>query len=318
MHASRYDNGISLALHNAAYRRSFFEVNEMHTKRFTRRVLAAAVALSGVALALPASADQLICTSATFNAVSSGGNIMVTCTTPTTNSTCSLTGNKAQIDPAGGSVTLTASCGTITSWTKDGAAISVSGTTFTDNYQSTTTGTSHTYQVTGSSGTSNTVTITQPAPGVVNPPPPPSGTVAQLCSAAGYNNVQTIEMAWGSGRYFTSKFGATGVAVFHFRTPGSTSPGNNGRLAGAENGGGPKLRHAVLSDTPCDFNHAFLPYNYADTTTVSIYYLVGGTSKSVPVLQPNTDYYLNVKNDPSQCTASACEMYMDFVPPAGL
>jgi hypothetical protein len=290
----------------------------MHTKRFTRRVLAAAAALSGVALALPASADQLICTSATFNAVSSGGNISVTCTPAvTSNPTCSLTGNKAQVDPAGGNVTLSASCGTVTSWTKDGAPLNLSGNTFTDTYQSTTSGTQHSYQVTGSGGTSNTVTVTQPAPGVVNPPPP-SGSVAEACSAAGYSNVQTIEMAWGSGRYFTSKFGATSVAVFHFRTPASTSPGNNGRLAGAENGGGPKLRHGVLSAAPCDFNHAFLPYNYADTTTVSIYYLVGGTSRSVPVLQPNTDYYLNVKNDPSQCTSGACDMFMDFVPPAGL
>jgi hypothetical protein len=290
----------------------------MHTNRFTRRVLAAAAALSGVALALPASADSLTCTSATFQAIASGGNITVTCSTPTTNSTCSLSGTKSQIDSSGGSVTLSASCGTVSSWSKDGAPLNVSGSSFTDSYQSTasTTSTSHTYQVTGSNGTSNTVTVTQLAAGVVNPPP--AGNVAQACSAAGYNNVQTIEMAWGSGRYFTSKFAPTGVAVFHFRTPAATSPGNNGRLAGAENGGGPKLRHAVLSSSPCDFNHAFLPYNYSDTTTVSIYYLVGGTSKSVPVLQPGTDYYLNVKNDPSQCTASACEMYMDFVPPAGL
>src|SRR5690348_719497 len=120
MHASRYDNGIRLALHIAAYRRSFFEVNEMHTKRFTRRVLAAGVALSGAVLALPAAADTFVCTAA-FQAIpDSSGNITanttVTCTPST--SACSLTGNKAQIDPLGGSVTLTASCGTITSWTK--------------------------------------------------------------------------------------------------------------------------------------------------------------------------------------------------------
>ena len=196
----------------------------MHTNRFTRRVLAAAAALSGVALALPASADSLTCTSATFQAIASGGNITVTCSTPTTNSTCSLSGTKSQIDSSGGSVTLSASCGTVSSWSKDGAPLNVSGSSFTDSYQSTasTTSTSHTYQVTGSNGTSNTVTVTQLAAGVANPPP--AGNVAQACSAAGYNNVQTVEMAWGSGRYFTSKFAPTGVAVFHFRTPAGTSP----------------------------------------------------------------------------------------------
>jgi hypothetical protein len=316
MYAPRYDNGIGLALHIAAYRRSFFEVNEMHTNQFTRRVLAAAVALSGVALALPASADSLTCTSATFNAVASGGNITVTCSTPTPNSTCSLTGNKAQIDATGGSVTLTASCGTITSWTKDGVPLSVLGTQFTDNYQSTTTGTSHAYQVTGSGGTSNTVTVTQSAPGVVVPPP--SGDVAQACAAAGYNNIQVMEMAWADGRYFTKGFSPTGVAVFHFRTPGTTSPGNKGRIAGAENSLGPKLRHAVLSAAACDFKHAFVPYNYSDQVTVSINYFVGGDSSTYPVLQPGRDYYLNVKNDPNSCTSAACDMYMDFVPPAGL
>jgi hypothetical protein len=317
MDATRYDKGIGLALHNAAYRRSFFEVNGMNTNRYTRRVLAAAVALSGVALALPASADSLTCTSATFQAIASGGNITVTCSTPSTNSTCSLTGTKAQIDSNGGSVTLTASCGTVTSWTKDGAPLNVSGSLFTDTYQSTTTAQTHSYLVTGSNGTSNTFTVSQLAPGVT-PPPTDGGTVAQTCAAAGYNNVQVVEMAWADGRYFTKGFSPTGVAVFHFRTPGATSPGNKGRIAGAENSLGPKLRHAVLSATPCDFNHSFVPYNYSDQVTVSINYFVGGDSSTYPVLQPGRDYYLNVKNDPKSCTSAACDMYMDFVPPAGL
>jgi hypothetical protein len=228
---------------------AFFEVNEMHTNRFTRRVLAAAVALSGVALALPASADTFVCTAATFQA--------------TPDSSGKITANPT---------------------------------------------------LTCTSSTSGVVNPPPPPP----PPPPPSGSVAEACAAAGYNNVQVIEMAWADGRYFTKGFSPTGVAVFHFRTPGATSPGNKGRIAGAENSLGPKLRHAVLSATPCDFGHSFIPYNYSDQVTVSVNYFVGGDSSTYLVLQPARDYYLNVKNDPKSCTSAACDMYMDFVPPAGL
>ena len=290
----------------------------MDTIRFTRRVLAAAAALSGIAFAVPASAATLTCTSATFQASPDGlGNITVSCASPTSGSTCTLSGNTSQIPSSGGSVALTASCGTVSSWKKDGVAINAVGNSFTDTYATTTspTNVSHQYLVTGSNGTSNTFTVTQLAAGSTAPP---SGTVAQACAAAGYSTVQVVEMAWSNARYLTSKFSPTSIVVFHFRTPSGTSPGTLGQLAGAEYGGGPKLRHAVLSDTPCDFNHSFIPYDYSDNTTVSINYYVGGSQLYYPVLQPSRDYYLNVKNDPKACTSSYCEMYMDFVRPAGL
>lgn len=173
---------------------------------------------------------------------------------------------------------------------------------------------------TGSTGT---------PPPTTNPPPPPpptgTGSASTDCAAAGVTSYQVIEMAWGNSRYFTKGFNSTTVAVFHFRTPATIAPGVSAKIAGAENGGGPRIRHAVLSAKACDFTKVaptsiWGPYTYSDNTSPTVFYAVGGSSTtSYTALAPSTDYYFNVKNDPSTCPAgTTCDMYMDMAKPSGL
>ena len=166
-----------------------------------------------------------------------------------------------------------------------------------------------------------------PTPPPTDPPPTNTGTgsASTDCAAAGVTSYQVIEMAWGNSRYFTKGFNSTTVAVFHFRTPATIAPGVSAKIAGAENGGGPRIRHAVLSAKACDFTKVapasiWGPYTYSDNTSPTVFYSVGGSSTtSYTALAPSTDYYFNVKNDPSTCPAGTnCDMYMDMAKPSGL
>ena len=295
----------------------------MKTIRLVSRVLAAAAPLAAFAVPIPAFGAQLTCTSSSFTASASGGNIIVSCTEPGSGSTtCTLSANPTSVPATGGSVSLSANCGTVSSWTGGKSGTGGSSSSWTDTIPANTTAGTLTwgYTVTGSAGTSATRFVTQAAVGG-SEPPPATGDVAAACTAAGYKLAQVIDMGWKNARYVTKGFRFDNVVVLHFRTPNATAPGSKGRLSGGEMGGGPKMRHSVLSDRPCDFTKPrnLFPYSYADNTNAGVNYYVGGSNSSYPVLQPGRDYYLNIRNDPGSCDSrDSCEMYMDFSKPAGL
>jgi hypothetical protein len=288
----------------------------MNTIRYTRRVLAAAVSAVCIVAPTPSLGLTITVNGSCTSSVDGFGNVMIDCSGSPTNPSCSVSAVPTSLPASGGPVTVSSNCGAVTSWSGAKSATPGTSTSWTDQIPPNTlsSSVSYRYSVVGANGT-NFVDVTQAGAGA----PPPSGSVATVCAAAGYNSIQVIEMGWTNTRYYTKGFTLGNIAIFHFRTPASTSPGNQGYVAGAENGGGPKLRHAVLSATPCDFNKGgFLPYDYSDATSPTVNFLVGGTDLYYPILLPNTDYYFNVKNDPKACTSGACEMYMDFSKPAGL
>ena len=58
------------------------------------------------------------------------------------------------------------------------------------------------------------------------------------------------------------------------------------------------------------------------STSPSVTYQVNGTSAYYPILQPNTDYYFNVKNEYNgnpTCPAQfgSCDMYVELDKPIG-
>lgn len=184
-------------------------------------------------------------------------------------------------------------------------------------------------------GTSGTLVVNCDAPSTSTPPPtttpppppPPTGTgnIAADCAARGFNSVVPVEMGWKSWMTHTRGFTSSAVAVVHFRTPSAIAPGASGKITATEYGGGARKRHAVLSTAACDFNKPAAPslwgpFLYADNSSPTIFFAVGGTStRSFTALAPNTDYYFNVKNDPEQCPAgSTCEMSVELTKPLGL
>ena len=292
----------------------------MKTIRLVSRVLAAAVPLAAFAVPIPAFGAQLTCTSSSFTASASGGNIIVSCTEPGSGSTtCTLSANPTSVPATGGSVSLSANCGTVSSWTGGKSATGGSSSSWTDTIPANTGASPLTwgYTVNGSGGNAMKF-VTQAAQG--SAPPPATGDVAAACTAAGYKLAQVIEMGWKNARYVTKGFRLDNVVVLHFRTPNATAPGVKGGMSGGEMGGGPKMRHSVLSDRPCDFTKPenLYPYSYADNTNAGVDFYVGGSNSKYPVLQPGRDYYLNIRNDRTCPAGNLCDMYMDFSKPAGL
>lgn len=302
----------------------------MYMNRSISRVLAAAVASAGFVAPAPTIAATLTCTASTFTATASGGNINVSCTSPSTTPTCSLTANNTVIPATGGSVTLTASnCGTISSWTKSASTVSgQTSTSLTDTFPANT-GTSSlsfTYTVSGDGG-SDSVTVTQSAPGGGTTSPPPPG------ACPGFANTRSITIPWGavaSGNVdvYTSKaggFGPNDIVVAQFTTPATTAANVWGKVSAAENGGGPIPRTASLSLTPCDFPSpnpiGGLLATVGGGSSPSVQWAIGGSSVYYPILKPNTTYYFNIKNQVNgvtTCSGSACNMIIELQKPNGL
>lgn len=162
--------------------------------------------------------------------------------------------------------------------------------------------------------------------GVVPPVPPiipPSGV-----SCAGFNKTVVIKIDWNSGsdqRLFTSTEGAFGpndAVVVEF-TPGSIpTPNNNlARISAGEYGTNPSTRIATLSATPCDWSAQSTYGASSSGTSVTVPFTVANPNNYgyYPILNSNTAYFFNIKNDAnSGCTASgACDIFVELVHPAG-
>jgi hypothetical protein len=78
----------------------------------------------------------------------------------------------------------------------------------------------------------------------------------------------------------------------------------------------------VLSTRPCDFGSGVGgPYAVSNNSSVSMYFNVGGASPyGFPVLQPHTQYFLNVMNapNPTCATNGSCGMFFSLYKGAGL
>ncbi len=109
--------------------------------------------------------------------------------------------------------------------------------------------------------------------------------------------------AWGS-------FGNDTIVVATFKTGSATT--GSGSISFSEYGSGPVARTFALSTTPCDLSGP----NALSGTRLgqggSIYFQIGGTNSTRrPALQPNTVYYLNIKNEyqgAATCPGASCDI----------
>lgn len=303
----------------------------MHTNHRTiSRVLAAAVASSGFAVApMPTLAASLTCTSSTFTATASGGNIVVNCTSPSTGASCSLTASPTTVPSSGGTVTLTASsCGTVSSVMKSGSTqIGTSGTSWTDTLGANTgSGSlSFTYTVQGSSG-SDSVVVTQNGTGTTSPPPT-SGSWDGTCP--GYATVIQKAFSFNGQKVSTTGFNNNAIVVAYFTTPDTPAVSGSAVISVSETVG-PTLRSGSLSTVPCDMSGTGLVRvdksgtftGRGSTVTPTVFYQINGTPVSGRVvLKPKTTYYLNVVNRNSSgapsCTSSSCDIFVQLTTPNG-
>jgi hypothetical protein len=302
----------------------------MYMNRSISRVLAAAVASTGFAVPVPTIGASLSCTAASFTAPSDGsGNINVSCTQAGTTGggTCSIFASPSVLPASGGTVTVSTSCGANTSLSGGKSVAQDGSNSWTDtigaNGLSTTI--SFTYTVSGDGGTKS-VTVSQSGTGG-GTTPPPGGPI----SCAGFAETIVLDLAWGtpnSGgvRAITKGFGNNDIVVARFTTPNTTAANVFASIAAAEYIDQQHQRTATLSRTPCDFPYPNPVGRLATTTqatsSVAFTYAVGGSSTYYAILQPNTTYYLNIKNvaaGVSTCApGQSCNMAIELQKPNGL
>jgi hypothetical protein len=296
----------------------------MYTNQRTiSRVLAAAVACSGFAIApMPAFAASLKCMSTTFTATAdNAGNIVVSCTEPGSTAACSLTASPTSLPASGGNVTLTAAnCGSVTSWAKNSSQVATSGTTFSESIPANTgtSSVSYTYTVQGANG-ADTVTIMEAAAGTNNPPP-----VATTCN--GYT-VIPVDLPWvAQSKVITKGFNNDAIVVARFTTPATSAISGGATLASVESSDGKATRTASLSTSPCDLAGTGTGKVFKGTTQApSLTYQINGSVNFLSdraILQPSTTYYFNIVNrnaDGSKsCATSTCNMIIQLTLPTGL
>ena len=305
----------------------------MQINRPISRVLAAAVASTGFAVApMPTLGTTLSCSA--FSATPDGqGNITVNCTDASGTPSCTVSASPLSVSSGGGNVTVTASnCGTISSWTKAGSTVNTSASSWTDAIGANTSGQqlSFTYTVNGAAS----VTVTQPAAGTGGTPPPPNNSGWPV-SCAGYSKTIPIDLPWGapgSGnpRQNSSGFGNGAIVVARFTTPATIPSGLGGTVKTGQWSQIVAMRSLSISTTPCDFSAPSSMGFYglqtgANNTTPSFLYQIGGASKTYPVLQPNTTYYINVRNTYTAsngtvvptCTSGTCDIFVELDKPNG-
>ena len=324
------------------------------THSILRKSLAIAGALLAVTATLPADAAKKVtlpdiqvigvdsvCDSFTAS-VDSNGNTVLTCVpagTPPpagapTGCVATLNGATANVNlpSAGGQATLGATCvttGVTYNWSRNGTFGASSAPSWTENFSrnsSTTLDSTTSYQVKACTTASACVTV---------PVNPLTVTVAHASggggggggwngTCAGFNNTMVIDMDWARPvRAYSGPFGPNDIMVVRFTTGKSDSANNNlPRVAGAEWGSPPSGRYSVLSDTPCDMSAQKWLGGTSAGNSVQVPFAVGlgNNFGYYPILQKNTTYYFNVKNQANQsCSSSGvCDMFVELLKPSGL
>lgn len=135
-------------------------------------------------------------------------------------------------------------------------------------------------------------------PPYIPPPPNPEGM-----------NIKDVELYWNGGgppRIETGLYGGFGtndIFAFHFKTgPGPSQPNNLPHISAAEFGAGAVNRIWALSDKRADFQGlpAFASTGHSSGITAAFTVTTPDFNGIYPVLDPNKDYWLNVKLAPVQ------------------
>lgn len=144
----------------------------------------------------------------------------------------------------------------------------------------------------------------------------------------GFTNTIVLTPNWANPvRLYTGvggvpTFGPNDALVIQFTTGNVSTTTSLVRVASAEYNSPPSARVAKLSATPCDFNAQSAPgANMQGNSITASFAITPGTGYSYyPVLNRNTTYYVNLKNDTSPTCASGgiCDVFVDLLKPGGL
>lgn len=234
------------------------------------------------------------------------------------------TGN-VTLPSGGGTAALSVTCtspssGVAHNWSKNGTYGVSTAASWTDTLGANTSSTTDqvfNYQVRECVG-SACVTVNA-APLVVTVPKTGGGGWSGTCP--GFANTRVINIPWGNPvRVYTRDYGGFGVndiivAKMHV---GNISTGSSlPRLTAAEYQSSPSSRTAVLSATPCDLGPQPTPgaTNIGNSITAVFATGTGSGYGYYPVLNLNTDYYLNMKNNTgATCTSTGlCDMFLELI-----
>lgn len=244
-----------------------------------------------------AAPQSITCQPSTVSVAPSSGNLLVTCTSPGGGTppppSCLVSVSPTTLSSGGGTVTVSASCGTISSWTGTSPTTAVSTangqtpvpSSFTDNLpaNSGSTSVSYTYTVVGANGTNSAAVVVSGTSG--------GGGGTTSCGTP-------VAVAWGSYNRGTLTIagGGTGLAQFTVGKLGNPQP----KIIIGNGGGGAGLLPVVaLASSPCTFPTASDPVIGGGPATVTglIYFSLSGTpSMWMPVLTSGNTYYVNLKN----------------------
>ncbi len=130
------------------------------------------------------------------------------------------------------------------------------------------------------------------------------------------SGVQIVEMDWNNPQRLIVGMDAATVVAVRFTTGPNPSPPNNlPHLVAAEYGTSPRNRIATLTTLPGAFWLSLLPP--IDASTVTAPFSVGpNDTHYYPALEPNTTYYLNIKNA-DQSAPGPATIYVDLLKPGG-
>lgn len=159
--------------------------------------------------------------------------------------------------------------------------------------------------------------------------PPPTGI-----SCPGFSKTVVLTANWATPIRLYAPFGPSDAVVVVFTTGSVSTPNNNlGHIGGAEWGTNPSTRLAALSPKPCDWSNQNwpqhlpgIPADYPGASSsgnsVNVPFAVGSGANFgfYPILELNTTYYFNIKNDASAGCAvqGSCDMFLDLAHPPGM
>jgi hypothetical protein len=315
--------------------------------------LAVAAAAVAATFALPADAVRqavptikvmgvdTVCDSFTLSTDSAG--IVLTCVPPGTTAPGAPTGCIASVNgsssvalpTSGGSASLSVTCASPSSgltynWSRNGSLGASTAASWTDTSatnpslgaNSSTVDKISSYQVQVCNGGACVTVPQSPLTATV----PAAGAGGWNGTCPGFNNTRVLTLNWAApSRLYTANLGlftANDALVVKFTTGNNPTTTSLPRIAAAEYQSSPSTRHAVLSSTPCDFNpQAAAGASVVGSSITMIFAIEPGSGFGYyPVLQPNTTYYVNIKNvENASCAISnACDMFVDLVKPGGL
>jgi len=238
---------------------------------------------------------------------------------------------------AGGSVNLavtgcTSSTAITYNWYRNGTLGAASTSSWTDTsdknpalgQNTTSTDKTTSYQVQACAGTACTTVPTTPltviVPGTTGGgvPGPPGGW-GGVCP--GFTNTRVIPLSWTNPvRQYTSSYGGFGVndaVVVEFTTGNLSSSSSLPHIVAVEFQSSPSSRIATLSKTPCDFGPQAMPGASTEGYTVTMAFALGTGYNwgYYPLLELNTKYYVNIKNNANPvCAANNnCNMSIDLL-----